>query len=43
MKILAFGKTWTMAENIVTGILLVLAILFFVGYAIYTAAHNVKF
>lgn len=43
MKIAEFGRRWTTVENIITTCFLVLAILFFFGYAIYSAAHNVKF
>ena len=43
LRILEFAKAWTVAENIVTGIFLLLTILFFFGYAIYSAAHHVNF
>jgi hypothetical protein len=36
-------QAWTMVENIIYAVFYVLAILLFIGYAIYTAAHHVKF
>ena len=43
MKVAGFGKTCMMAENIITAALLVSAMLFFLAYGIYSAAHNLKF
>jgi len=39
LKIANLGKTWTMIESTITGILFAVAILFFLAYAVYSAAH----
>jgi hypothetical protein len=43
MKIAEVGRAWTMIENSMAGNFLLLAILSFFGYAIYSAAHHVRF
>ena len=43
LKIAELGRMWTMIDSSITGIVLFQSILFFFGYAIYSAAHHVRF
>ena len=42
-KLVEFIKAWAMIDNIITAVFLISAILFFFGYATYSAAHKGRF